>query len=151
MLIAFAYHWVHRQSWRDPGIYYSWLYSENLSIQGLQIWLTLSQNGELNNPLSVLNQSHSITNKSFVHIPSNCHTFGVFLHIFVWSAICKIILYAKVNSICHMPIFIYVASKNVCVMPKSISNMGNFICHTLTFINFMCKFMCDMRYLICCK
>ena len=49
-----------------------------------------------------------------------------------------------------MSIFIHVASENVCAMPKSIYNMGNCICHMLTFINVVCKFMCDMRYLICC-
>ena len=54
------------------------------------------------------------------------------------------------NSICHMSIFIHVASENVCAMPKSIYNMGNCICHMLTFIYVMCKFMCDMRYLIRC-
>ena len=68
----------------------------------------------------------------------------------VWSAICKIIPWAKVNSICHMSIFIHIASENVCAMPKSIYNMGNCICHMLTFIYVMCRFMCDMRYLICC-
>ena len=43
----------------------------------------------------------------------------------LWSAISKIIPWAKVNSICHMSIFIHVASENVCAMPKSIYNMGN--------------------------
>ena len=67
----------------------------------------------------------------------------------LWSAICKIIPRAKVNSICHfMLIFIHVASENICSIPKSIYNMGNCICHMLAFINVMCKFMCDMRYLI---
>ena len=28
--------------------------------------------------------------------------------------------------------------------------MDNCLCHILTFINVMCKFMCDMLYLICC-
>ena len=66
----------------------------------------------------------------------------------LWSAICRIILWAKVNSICHMSIFIHVASENVCAMPKSIYNMGNCTCHMLTFINVMSKFKHDMRYLI---
>ena len=47
-----------------------------------------------------------------------------------------------------MSIFIHVASENVCAMPKSIYNMGNCICHMLTFINVMSKFKHDMRYLI---
>ena len=67
----------------------------------------------------------------------------------LWSAICRIIPWAKVNSICHMSILIHVASENVCPMPKSIYNMGYCICHMLCFINVMWKFMCDMRYLIC--
>ena len=61
----------------------------------------------------------------------------------LWSAICKIIPWAKVNSICHMSIFIHVASKKVYAMPKSIYNVGNCICH---FIYVECNFMCD----ICC-
>ena len=71
-------------------------------------------------------------------------------HSVVWSAICKIIPRVKVNSICHMSIFIHVASENVCAMPKSIYNMGNCICHMPAFITVMCKFMCVMRYLIRC-
>ena len=68
----------------------------------------------------------------------------------MWSAVCKIIPWAKVNSICHISMFIHVASENVCALPKSIYNMGNCVCHIPTFINIMCKFMCDLRYLICC-
>ena len=49
-----------------------------------------------------------------------------------------------------MSIFIHVSFENVCAMPKSIYNMGNCVCHMLTFINVMCKSMCDMRCLICC-
>ena len=67
----------------------------------------------------------------------------------LWSAICKIIPWAKVNSLCHMSIFIHVASENFCAMPASIYNMGNCIFHMLTFINFMCKLICERRYLIC--
>ena len=34
--------------------------------------------------------------------------------------------------------------------PNPSINMSNITCHMLNFINVMCKFMCDMRYLICC-
>ena len=57
--------------------------------------------------------------------PANSeHLLSLFIAM-VWSAISKIIPWAKVNSICHMSIVIHVASKNVCAMPKSIYNMGN--------------------------
>ena len=45
---------------------------------------------------------------------------------------------------------IHIESENDCAMPKSIYNMGNCICHMLTFIYVICRFMSDMRYLICC-
>ena len=54
-------------------------------------------------------------------------------------------------SLCHMTILIHVASENVCAMPESIYNIGNFVCHNmLNFINVMCELVCVMRYLICC-
>ena len=56
-------------------------------------------------------------------------------------AICKLIPSAKVKSICHMTIFIYAASENVCAMPKSMCNMGNCICHMFTFI-ILCANLC---------
>ena len=40
-------------------------------------------------------------------------------------AICKLIPWAKLKSICHMSIFINAASENVCAMPKSMCIMGN--------------------------
>ena len=54
--------------------------------------------------------------------------------------------WAKVNYLCHLLIFICAASENVCAMRKSIYN------HTcvLNFVNVMCEFMHDMRYLIRC-
>ena len=68
------------------------------------------------------------------------------MYVIVWNAICKIIPLPKVNSLCQMSIFIHVASKNVCAMPKSIYNMGQCICQMLNFIYVMCKFMYGLRY-----
>ena len=48
------------------------------------------------------------------------------------------------NSLCHMLVFIHVASGNVWAMPRSIYNMGNFTCLVI------CNFLRDMRYLIRC-
>ena len=56
----------------------------------------------------------------------------------------------KVNLIFYMWILIHIASENFCAMSKSMYNMGNCISHMLTFIDVMRKFMCDMRFLICC-
>ena len=55
---------------------------------------------------------------------------------------------AKVNAICHMSVFVHAAFENACAMPKSSFNMGNCICHMLTYIDVTCT--CDMQYLICC-
>ena len=47
-----------------------------------------------------------------------------YFHPIVWSAICKIIPWAKENFIRHMSLFIHVASKSAYVMTKSIYNYG---------------------------
>ena len=54
--------------------------------------------------------------------------------------------WAKVNYLCHLSIFICAASENVWAMRKSIYNHA--CVHN--FINVMCEFMHDMRYLIRC-
>ena len=77
----------------------------------------------LKNPISYV---------SFILVTS---TLQNIMHSMLWSAICNIIPWSKVNPICYMSIFIHVAFKNVCAMPKSIYNMGNCICHMLTFVN----------------
>ena len=51
---------------------------------------------------------------------------GIVSHnIMLWSAICKIIPWAKVNSICHfMSIFIHVASEKVCAKARRLVGLA---------------------------
>ena len=55
------------------------------------------------------------------------------------------------NSLCDMSVFIQIASKNVCAMPKSIYNMNNFTYHVPYFITVICKLMCDNLFITCAK
>ena len=96
---------------------------------------------KINNQHNIASFSHKSKNYNLRHIVASIRI--------LWSVICKSIPWAKVNFLCDtcMSIFIHVASRNLCTMPKSIYNMGKFTYHMLNFINVMRKFMCDMRYL----
>ena len=72
---------------------------------------------KINNQHNIESFSHKSKNYDLRHIVASIRM--------LWRVICKSIPWAKVNS-CHMSIFIHVTSDNVCSMPKSICNKGNF-------------------------
>ena len=67
----------------------------------------------------------------------------------LWTVICKIIPWAKVNFWCHMSIFIHVCCIQKCWHRAQFNqHMGTVICHMLSSIFVKCKFICNMWYII---